>query len=240
MPEIPEESPDYLKKIIQDCWNKDPNKRPTIEEIEKYFKENKKFEENLNVFNLKKELNEKDTLELAKLHEKINILIPNFTKFDISNYKIIKQIGKGSFSNVFKAMLKKEFIETKIEEKKKNKIKGENDEEFISKKENTSNKEDIIPENEKFEKKFFAIKLLSTVFSEAIFENENFKRCVKEINIQLKLNKEKNICKVYGYTIFKNHLNCSKIALFLEYIDGENLYSFLEVENFFLKFIFNF
>jgi hypothetical protein len=52
-------NPDYLKKIIKDCWEKDPNKRPTIDKILKDFKENKEEEKNFDEFELKKDLNEK-------------------------------------------------------------------------------------------------------------------------------------------------------------------------------------
>jgi hypothetical protein len=62
--------------------------------------------------------------------------------------------------------------------------------------------------------------------------------CLKEIIIQLQLNNERNIRKVKGYSIFKDIFGKIKLCLILEFIEGEDLNSFLKVK--FLFFFLNY
>jgi hypothetical protein len=244
MPILSEETQDYIKEIIINCWKKNPNERKDIGEILNSFQKDKKIEEKFEAFNTKIDLNEKDKKELNKLSEKIESSIVNFNKLDISRFKILKKVGEGAFAIIYKATLKKEKIKVKkilLKNKKTNlRTVGDEDSDEIYEDSDDSleNNENIFGLNNLTEN-FFALKLLNNDFSEKNFESVEFKRCLKEISIQLQLSNEKNIRKVKGYSIFKDSFGKIKLCLILEFIEGEDLFSLLKVKFFFFLFLNN-
>jgi hypothetical protein len=254
MPKIAIETPDYLKEIITNCWNKDPSQRKEIDQILETFKKNKKFEEKFEEFENFVDITEEDKNELELLSKNIENKIPNLKKINISDYKILKKIGNGSVAVCYKAVkcLKPIIQQDENEETKNDKTdeKGfkvrtivdsdseDDDDDDIAitpKKKESDVQKNYQNENED---KFVAIKLLKDDFNEKTFDDISFQRFLKEISIQLEFKNEKNIVKVVGYSIFKNTIGKAKLCIILEYVDGDDLATFLKLVNFFIFEIF--
>ncbi|KAK8889286.1 hypothetical protein M9Y10_034032 [Tritrichomonas musculus] len=139
-PVFKETIPNCYKQLIEKCWDQDPKKRPTFEEIVNHMKTNQEFitenvdkEEFLNYIKFTEEIREKSInneifeldnyiqtqnerfrkikINYNKLRDWLRInLTVNIGASDLSKYSKQKKLGNGSFGNVYKILDKQNDI----------------------------------------------------------------------------------------------------------------------------------
>ncbi|KAK8843302.1 hypothetical protein M9Y10_025157 [Tritrichomonas musculus] len=100
------EIPDCFIDLMRKCWDSDPEKRPTFDEIVTEIKTNKRFITGLNIdeeeFRSYQKLIESKQNDAIVISKKERNVSNDIDEIDLSNYQIEKYIDQGSFSNVYK------------------------------------------------------------------------------------------------------------------------------------------